>query len=106
LRAAWRRSTCARACIRSWRRSSRSANSLYRLTAAGYDNGLYFHSTYDIVGNRLSQEITGGLVTTYGTANRLTGAPFHNVRAKSVEEVYKHVGCAATRLWGLRLVGS
>ncbi|MGD8456596.1 MAG: hypothetical protein PVF83_09450 [Anaerolineales bacterium] len=28
---------------------------LYRLTAADYDTGIYFHYTYDAVGNRLSQ---------------------------------------------------
>ena len=31
-------------------------DSLYRLTAADYDNSFYFHYTYDAVGNRLSQE--------------------------------------------------
>ncbi|MGD8456603.1 MAG: RHS repeat-associated core domain-containing protein [Anaerolineales bacterium] len=46
---------------------------LYRLTAADYDTGLYFHYTYDAVGNRLSQ--TTDIATTsytYDIANRLT----------------------------------
>ncbi len=47
---------------------------LYRLTAADYDTGEYFHYAYDSVGNRLSQEITGTVVITYtyDIANRLT----------------------------------
>ena len=47
---------------------------LYRLTAADYSNGLYFHYAYDAVGNRTSQTVTGGVVTTYtyDIANRLT----------------------------------
>ncbi len=48
-------------------------DSLYRLTAADYETGQYFHYTYDEVGNRLSQELTGGPVTTYtyDVANRM-----------------------------------
>jgi len=53
---------------------------LYRLTAADYDNGTYFHYTYDAVGNRLIQVIEDATNTyTYDTANRLTsvdGVPF------------------------------
>ena len=47
---------------------------LYRLTGADYDNGNYFHYAYDAVGNRLTQEITGTVVTTYtyDITNRLT----------------------------------
>ncbi len=50
---------------------------LYRLTAADYSNGDYYHYTYDAVGNRLEQERSIiGLVTTdtylYDDANRLT----------------------------------
>ena len=49
-------------------------DSLYRLTAADYSDGKYFHYGYDAVGNRQSQTVTGGLVTTYtyDIANRLT----------------------------------
>jgi hypothetical protein len=46
---------------------------LYRLTAAGYSTGAYYHYTYDSVGNRLTQ--TTQLATTnyaYDSANRLT----------------------------------
>ena len=53
---------------------------LYRLTAADYDNGTYFHYTYDAVGNRLTQVTEDATNTyTYDTANRLTsvdGVPF------------------------------
>jgi len=44
------------------------------LTAADYSHGQYFHYSYDAVGNRLTQEITGTVVTTYtyDIANRLT----------------------------------
>lgn len=49
---------------------------LYRLTAADYDTGDYYHYTYDSVGNRLTQENSvGGLSVTdtytYDIANRL-----------------------------------
>ncbi len=46
---------------------------LYRLTAADYSTGEYFHYTYDAVGNRLTQETGAGTNTyTYDIANRLT----------------------------------
>jgi RHS repeat-associated protein len=51
---------------------------LNRLTAADYDNGVYFHYTYDPAGNRLTQ--TSSLnqgnpdVYVYDSANRLTSA--------------------------------
>ena len=48
-----------------------------RLTAADYDSGLYYHYTYDAVGNRLEQvtAFTAPPITnayTYDNANRLT----------------------------------
>jgi YD repeat-containing protein len=46
---------------------------LYRLTAADYSTGAFYHYTYDSVGNRLTQET--GLGTTnyvYDNANRLS----------------------------------
>ncbi len=57
---------------------------LYRLTAADYSDGEYFHYTYDAMGNRLTQDSTIlGLPTstsyTYDNANRLTsvaGVPY------------------------------
>jgi RHS repeat-associated protein len=46
---------------------------LYRLTAANYTNGTYFHYTYDAVGNRLSEVSNAGTVNyAYDIANRLT----------------------------------
>ena len=46
---------------------------LYRLTAADYSTGEFFHYTYDAVGNRLTQETEAGASTyTYDIANRLT----------------------------------
>jgi len=46
---------------------------LYRLTAADYSTGPYFHYTYDGVGNRLTQAtLTNTTVYTYDIANRLT----------------------------------
>jgi RHS repeat-associated protein len=46
---------------------------LYRLTAADYSNGRYFHYTYDSVGNRLTETTALGTTNyTYDTANRLT----------------------------------
>jgi RHS repeat-associated protein len=46
---------------------------LYRLTAADYSTGEFFHYTYDAVGNRLTQETGAGTNTyTYDIANRLT----------------------------------
>jgi RHS repeat-associated protein len=52
-------------------------DSLYRLTAADYSDGSYYHYTYDAVGNRLTQEslVDGlpiSLAYTYDIANRLT----------------------------------
>jgi RHS repeat-associated protein len=46
---------------------------LYRLTAADYSTGEFFHYTYDAVGNRLTQETEAGTSAyTYDIANRLT----------------------------------
>ena len=49
-------------------------DNLYRLTAADYSDGIYFHYTYDATGNRLTEEVAGGLMIsyTYDNANRLT----------------------------------
>jgi len=48
-------------------------DSLYRLTAADYDDGTYFHYTYDAVGNRLTEETDeSASIYTYDIANRLT----------------------------------
>jgi RHS repeat-associated protein len=45
---------------------------LYRLTAADYSSGEYFHYTYDAVGNRLTEETHEGSNTySYDIANRL-----------------------------------
>jgi YD repeat-containing protein len=45
---------------------------LYRLTAADYSSGEFFHYTYDAVGNRLTQGTHEGTNTyTYDIANRL-----------------------------------
>jgi RHS repeat-associated protein len=53
---------------------------IYRLTAADYSTGEFFHYTYDAVGNRLTQETESGTSGyTYDIANRLTsvdGAQF------------------------------
>jgi hypothetical protein len=43
---------------------------LYRLTAADYDNGTFFHYAYDPVGNRLTQT-TDSATIRYAYANRL-----------------------------------
>jgi RHS repeat-associated protein len=55
-------------------------DSLYRLTAADYSSGEYFHYSYDPVGNRLTEQTQGGTNTyAYDAANRLTsvdGVPF------------------------------
>ncbi|MCL4561763.1 MAG: hypothetical protein M1281_14290, partial [Chloroflexi bacterium] len=46
---------------------------LERLTAADYDNGVFFHYTYDAVGNRLEETTDlGATAYTYDDANRLT----------------------------------
>jgi RHS repeat-associated protein len=52
-------------------------DSLYRLTAADYSDGSYYHYTYDEVGNRLTQEslvdgLTISVAYSYDIANRLT----------------------------------
>lgn len=49
---------------------------LNRLTAADYDNGLYYHYAYDAIGNRTTQEssfdeIVTNNVYTYDDANRI-----------------------------------
>jgi len=53
---------------------------LYRLTATDYDDGTYFHYTYDRVGNRLTESIVAGTTTyVYDDANHLTsmgGVPY------------------------------
>jgi RHS repeat-associated protein len=53
---------------------------LYRLTAADYTDGRFFHYVYDPVGNRMSQDSKTDPITnpvtktyTYDSANRLTG---------------------------------
>ncbi len=47
-------------------------NPLYRLTAADYSNGDFYHYTYDAVGNRLTQQTQSGTTNyTYDIANRL-----------------------------------
>jgi len=55
-------------------------DALYRLTAADYSDGKYFHYAYDAVGNRLSQQTpTGNTTYGYDNANRLTavnGTPY------------------------------
>jgi RHS repeat-associated protein len=49
-----------------------SYDTLYRLTAADYDDGTFFHYTYDTVGNRLTQDALGGTDTyAYDEANEL-----------------------------------
>jgi RHS repeat-associated protein len=49
-----------------------SYDPLYRLTAADYSSGEYFHYTYDEVGNRLTQEThEGANIYTYDIANHL-----------------------------------
>ena len=49
-------------------------DSLYRLTAADYSDGTYFHYTYDEVGNRVSQTTETNTNTyQYDDANRLIG---------------------------------
>lgn len=46
---------------------------LYRLTAADYLGGTYFHYTYDTVGNRLTEATQAGTSSyVYDNANRLT----------------------------------
>jgi len=48
-------------------------DALYRLTAANYSDGTYFHYAYDSVGNRLTEQTQAGMTTyVYDTANRLT----------------------------------
>ena len=53
---------------------------LQRLTAADYSTGEAFHYTYDVVGNRLTQDTLAGTnLYTYDIANRLTsvdGVPY------------------------------
>jgi RHS repeat-associated protein len=45
---------------------------LYRLTGADYDDGTFFHYTYDAVGNRITQETLAGTNNyVYDIANRL-----------------------------------
>jgi RHS repeat-associated protein len=49
-----------------------SYDPLYRLTAADYDDGTFFHYSYDSVGNRLTQETLAGTNSyVYDIANRL-----------------------------------
>jgi RHS repeat-associated protein len=48
-------------------------DSLYRLTAADYSDGIYFHYTYDSTGNRLTEQTQAGTTSyAYDIANRLT----------------------------------
>jgi RHS repeat-associated protein len=57
-----------------------SYDPLYRLTAADYDDGTFFHYAYDAVGNRLTQETHEATNTyLYDDANRLIevdGVPY------------------------------
>ncbi|MDP1624666.1 MAG: hypothetical protein Q8L64_02745 [bacterium] len=47
-------------------------DALYRLTAAEYSDGKYYHYAYDSVGNRLNEETHLGTTTyAYDIANRL-----------------------------------
>jgi RHS repeat-associated protein len=49
-----------------------SYDPLYRLTAADYDDGTFFHYIYDAVGNRITQETLAGTNNyVYDIANRL-----------------------------------
>jgi len=57
-------------------RSTITYEPLYRLTAADYSDGKYFHYTYDAVGNRLTQAANpsgqpASTSYTYDSANRL-----------------------------------
>ncbi|TLN07178.1 RHS repeat-associated core domain-containing protein, partial [bacterium] len=46
---------------------------LYRLTAADYDNGSYYHYSYDANGNRVTETtVVGTVESVYDAANRLT----------------------------------
>jgi RHS repeat-associated protein len=48
-------------------------DALYRLTAADYSDGSYFHYAYDSVGNRLTEQTQAGTTSyVYDIANRLT----------------------------------
>jgi RHS repeat-associated protein len=53
---------------------------LYRLTEANYDNGLYFHYSYDAAGNRLMETTQSSSTSyVYDVANRLSnvdGVPY------------------------------
>jgi len=53
---------------------------MYRLTAADYDNGTYFHYTYDAVGNRITETaVAGSTLYSYDDTNRMTsvgGVPY------------------------------
>jgi RHS repeat-associated protein len=56
-------------------------DNLYRLTAADYTDGVYFQYTYDATGNRLTEEVAGGLTISYAhdDANRVIsvdGVPY------------------------------
>jgi YD repeat-containing protein len=48
-------------------------DSLYRLTAADYSDGKYYHYTYDTVGNRLTSSDQSSVISyQYDDANRLS----------------------------------
>ncbi len=87
---------------------------LNRLTAADYDNGVYFHYTYDPVGNRLTQ--TSSLnqgnpdVYVYDSANRLTSVngqsyTWDNNGSLLDDGVYSYVYDRANRLVEMREEG-
>ncbi len=77
-------------------------DSLNRLTAADYHNGMYFHYAYDPVGNRLSQTTPAGTTNfSYDDANRLDndGAYTWDANGNLLNDgVYTYTYSAANRL--------
>jgi RHS repeat-associated protein len=91
-------------------------DNLNRLTAADYDNGLYYHYTYDAVGNRTAQESAFNTVTnnhtyTYDNANRLTAVDnqdytFDENGNMTSDGVYTYSYDSANRLTGVNKEGT